>query len=179
MTGLPAGTLHYRAVAITDFGTFAGPDATVEIPAATTPPPTPPTGDSARLAHHLAPWQSQSEQARSDQGHGHRDARRRAGAGSRSSSPSTAPASHEPETPQAPTSCLQLGHDGKLHTVKPGKHNTCQPTAFLNPTGTTGWTLKLRHHLPKGSYIAISEAIDTAGHTERIDSGDQARFQIT
>jgi len=34
VTGLPAGTLHYRAVAISDFGTFAGPDATVTIPSA-------------------------------------------------------------------------------------------------------------------------------------------------
>jgi hypothetical protein len=33
VTGLPAGTLHYRAVATSDFGTFAGPDATVQIPA--------------------------------------------------------------------------------------------------------------------------------------------------
>ena len=37
VAGLPAGTLHYRAVAISDFGTFAGPDATVNIPAS--PPP--------------------------------------------------------------------------------------------------------------------------------------------
>ncbi|MDQ6850700.1 MAG: hypothetical protein M3070_12215 [Actinomycetota bacterium] len=36
VSGLPAGTLHYRAVATSDFGTFAGPDATVQIPA--TPP---------------------------------------------------------------------------------------------------------------------------------------------
>jgi hypothetical protein len=36
VTGLPAGTLHYRAVATSDFETFAGPDATVQIPA--TPP---------------------------------------------------------------------------------------------------------------------------------------------
>jgi hypothetical protein len=33
VTGLPAGRLHYRAVATSDFGTFAGPDATVQIPA--------------------------------------------------------------------------------------------------------------------------------------------------
>jgi hypothetical protein len=37
VTGLPAGTVHYRAVATSDFGTFTGPDATVQIPA--TPPP--------------------------------------------------------------------------------------------------------------------------------------------
>ena len=38
VTGLPGGTLHYRAVATSDFGTFAGPDATVQIPAAPPPP---------------------------------------------------------------------------------------------------------------------------------------------
>ena len=38
VTGLPAGTLHYRAVATSDFGTFAGPDATVQIPASPPPP---------------------------------------------------------------------------------------------------------------------------------------------
>ena len=38
VTGLRAGTLHYRAVATTDFGTFAGPDATVHIPASPPPP---------------------------------------------------------------------------------------------------------------------------------------------
>lgn len=32
VSGLPAGTLHYRAVATSDFGTFAGPDATIQIP---------------------------------------------------------------------------------------------------------------------------------------------------
>jgi hypothetical protein len=38
VAGLPAGTLHYRAVATSDFGTFAGPDATVQIPASPPPP---------------------------------------------------------------------------------------------------------------------------------------------
>ena len=33
-SGLPGGKLHYRAVATSDFGTFAGPDATVQIPGA-------------------------------------------------------------------------------------------------------------------------------------------------
>jgi hypothetical protein len=45
VAGLPAGTLHYRAVAISDFGTFAGPDATVNIPA--TPPPPPGNGHTS------------------------------------------------------------------------------------------------------------------------------------
>jgi hypothetical protein len=50
VTGLPAGTLHYRAVATSDFGTFAGPDATVQIPA--TPPPPPPSGDGHTSVGH-------------------------------------------------------------------------------------------------------------------------------
>jgi hypothetical protein len=51
--------------------------------------------------------------------------------------------------------------------------------AFLNATGTTSWTLKLRHQLPRGSYVAISEAVDTAGRLERIDNSSRTRFQIT
>jgi hypothetical protein len=175
VTGLPAGTLHYRAVAISDFGTFAGPDATVEIPAATPPP----AGFS--LASHIASPHGRVKAnklevikgaatatlgvarvriALLEPEHGAHVARSRG---------------HRKPRP----ACLQLGHDAKLHLVKAGKHSTCEPTTFLNATGTTNWTLKLRHHLPKGSYIAISEAIDTAGHTEPINSGDQARFQIT
>jgi hypothetical protein len=49
VTGLPAGTLHYRAVATSDFGTFAGPDATVNIPA--TPPPPPPGNGHRSIGH--------------------------------------------------------------------------------------------------------------------------------
>ena len=51
VTGLPAGTLHYRAVATTDFGTFAGPDATAQIPA-TPPPPLPPSGNGHTSVGH-------------------------------------------------------------------------------------------------------------------------------
>ncbi len=38
VSGLPVGTLHYRAVATSDFETLAGPDATVQIPASPPPP---------------------------------------------------------------------------------------------------------------------------------------------
>jgi hypothetical protein len=50
VSGLPAGTLHYRAVATSDFETFAGPDATVQIPA--TPPPPRPPGDGHTSVGH-------------------------------------------------------------------------------------------------------------------------------
>jgi hypothetical protein len=46
VSGLSAGTLHYRAVATSDFGTFAGPDATAHIPA-TPPPPSPGDGHTS------------------------------------------------------------------------------------------------------------------------------------
>jgi len=40
LTGLPAGTtIHYRAVAVSDFGTFAGADQTLTTSSVGTPPP--------------------------------------------------------------------------------------------------------------------------------------------
>jgi hypothetical protein len=51
VSGLPAGTLHYRAVATSDFGTFAGPDATVQIPATPPPPPPPPGNGHTSVGH--------------------------------------------------------------------------------------------------------------------------------
>ncbi len=47
LTGLPAGsTIHYRAVAVSDFGTFAGGDETLTT-ASTPPPPPPPAGTTS------------------------------------------------------------------------------------------------------------------------------------
>jgi PKD domain-containing protein len=74
--------------------------------------------------------------------------------------------------------CRQLGRDGKLHGVKPSGH-TCRPTLFLNASGTARWTLRLKRQLPNGKYVAISEASDTAGHSEPIGNGDVASFQLT
>jgi hypothetical protein len=43
LTGLPAGTtIHYRAVATSDFGTFVGADQTLTTTTASPPPPPPP-----------------------------------------------------------------------------------------------------------------------------------------
>jgi hypothetical protein len=47
LTGLPAGTtIHYRAVAVSDFGTFVGTDQTL-----TTPSPAPPGAGQASVGH--------------------------------------------------------------------------------------------------------------------------------
>jgi hypothetical protein len=49
LTGLPAGTtIHYRAVAVSDFGTFVGADSTLE----TGSPPPPPPGDGTGSVGH-------------------------------------------------------------------------------------------------------------------------------
>src|SRR6202035_4397584 len=61
-------------------------------------------------------------------------------------------------------SCQQLGRGGKLHTLHVGAHNRCTATRFLVASGTTNWRLKLSRRLPKGHYVAISQAFDTAGH---------------
>jgi hypothetical protein len=50
LTGLPAGTtIHYRAVAVSDFGTFAGADQTLTTNSSPPPPPTPPGPGTASV----------------------------------------------------------------------------------------------------------------------------------
>ena len=50
LTGLPAGTtIHYRAVASSDFGTFPGADRTLKT--SSPPPPPPPKPGNARIGH--------------------------------------------------------------------------------------------------------------------------------
>jgi hypothetical protein len=74
--------------------------------------------------------------------------------------------------------CEQLGGDGKLHKLHVGRHKLCTPTTFVTASGTNHWTLKLKRHLPKGNYVAISRAVDTAGHVETTGAGDRASFQV-
>jgi hypothetical protein len=76
-------------------------------------------------------------------------------------------------------SCLQLGADGRLHKLRIARHNVCTPTTFLRAFGATHWTLRLRRSLPKGTYVAFSLAIDSAGDIERPDSGDQSTFRVS
>jgi hypothetical protein len=166
VTGLPAETLHYRAVAISDFGTFTGPDTTVEIPANPTP-----TGGSFTVSSHIT------------SPHGKVKARKlKAIKGTATATLGVAKvlvaivASHRASNTRL--TCRQLGADGNLHGLKP-HHHTCRPTLLLKATGTAHWTLKLKRRLPKGHYVAISEAIDTAGHLERIGNTDRTSFQIT
>jgi hypothetical protein len=52
LTGLPAGTtIHYRAVATSDFGTFVGGDQTLTTASPPPPPPSPPGSGTASVGH--------------------------------------------------------------------------------------------------------------------------------
>jgi hypothetical protein len=52
LTGLPAGsTIHYRAVAVSDFGTFAGADQTLTTSSPPPPPPPPPGPGRTSVGH--------------------------------------------------------------------------------------------------------------------------------
>jgi hypothetical protein len=53
LTGLPAGsTIHYRAVAVSDFGTFVGADLTLTTTSTSPPPPPAPPGQGRASVGH-------------------------------------------------------------------------------------------------------------------------------
>jgi hypothetical protein len=169
VTGLPAGTLHYRAVAVTDFGAAAGPDQAVAIPA----PPSP--GAHTVSSHITSP-------------HGRLNANRLGAIKGTATATlgvskvdlavvEFSDGAHVARHHTHP-SCHELGRDGKLHRLRVGTHRSCTPTIFLRASGTTKWTLRLHTHLPKGSYVAISRATDTAGNVERIGPSDRASFKL-
>jgi hypothetical protein len=165
VASLSPGTLHYRAVSITDFGTFDGTDQTVQIPSQPAP-----------SSHINAP-------------HGTIKARSlKAITGTATSSIGVAKVvvavveftgGADVATSGARPSCRQLGSDGRLHNLSVGHHRRCTPTRFVRASGTTHWTLRLRKRLPKGTYVAISVATDSAGHIERIGRTDRSAFHVT
>jgi hypothetical protein len=164
LSGLPAGTLHYRAVAITDFATFLGADQTVSVSG------TPPRVSSRVISPS---GKVKANQLKAIKG----TATATLGVASVAVAVIRVSRGAHVANHVAP-SCAQLGKDGKLHTLRVAKHHQCTPTSFLRATGLTRWKLTLKRHLPKGSYIAISRATDNAGNVERIGSGDRRRFQV-
>jgi hypothetical protein len=58
--------------------------------------------------------------------------------------------------------CTQLTASGKFAKAK-----SCNaPTVYLTATGTSGWALKLKKQLAKGSYTAFAKATDDKGLTQ-------------
>jgi hypothetical protein len=164
VAGLPAGTaIHYRIVAQTDFGTVDGGDQVVQIKSPVVESRiTAPRGNvKARNLNAITGTATATLGVAKvfvaviESGRGAHVATRGAG-----------------------PSCLQLGSDGRLHRLRIGRQHRCTPTTFLRASGTRHWTLRLRRRLPKGTYVAISVAIDSAGHAERIDSTDTSAFRV-
>jgi hypothetical protein len=60
-------------------------------------------------------------------------------------------------------SCRYLGPDGRL------AHRTrCKHGPRLLARGTGEWRLRVRAKLPRGRYILVARATDTAGNTETV-----------
>ncbi|MGO9976495.1 MAG: hypothetical protein ACLP01_27540 [Solirubrobacteraceae bacterium] len=160
VTGLPSGTLHYRAVAISDFGTFPGADQTVAIPVTMNhPTPVPTFGlhiSSPRGNVKANKLKAVSGTASASLG----IAKVQVAVVEFSGGARVASAHGKRPTP----ACEQLGGDGRLHKLTVGRHSICTATIFLTASGTTKWSLKLTRHLPKGTYEVVGRVIDHASH---------------
>ncbi len=162
IANLAPGTYHFRAVVLSDFGTFNGRDNTVTIPNVSSHPTSPHGRVKARNLRSIKGTATATFGVRRVQvavveyAGGARVARAK----------------------RPKPSCEQLGRDGKLHKLNVGKHQICTPTTFLTASGTTKWTLKLSRRLPKGNYVAISRATDRHGNVEILSTRDQISFQV-
>jgi hypothetical protein len=63
--------------------------------------------------------------------------------------------------------------DGDLRTVDKSDAGKCDEPVWITATGTTHWSLRLKHHLPKGSYTLRTRAVLANGVAEaRFSRGD-------
>jgi hypothetical protein len=165
LAGLPAGTaIHYRLVAQTDFGTVDGTDQVVQIPA--------PVAES-RITAPRGNVKARNLKAITG------TATATLGVAKVIVAVIESSRGAHLATQSPRPSCRQLGSDGRLHKLRIGRQTRCTPTTFLRASGTTHWILRLRKRLPKGTYVAISVAIDSAGHAERIGSSDKSAFRVS
>jgi hypothetical protein len=160
ITGQPASTpIHYRALAITDFGTVAGGDQTFTT--AANPPP-PPGGNDEPHSRIKSPHGSiKSKKFKSIKGTASdSDGVKRVEVAVVGFTRGVHVAAKKRGT------CLLLRSNGKLKRTKADKRNRCTKRIFLKAKGTTSWTFKLKKKLPKGSYVIFSRAIDKTGKLE-------------
>jgi hypothetical protein len=170
VSGLPAGgTIHYRAVAQSDFGTFAGPDRTIGAGggAANDEPHSRITG----LGHKV-----KSKKLKSFHG---------------SASDSDGIARVEfglirlengAKVAKKHATCLVLRSNGRFKRVHAKKHGRCSRPAVVKAKGTNKWSLKIKGKLPPGTYVAFSQAVDKTGKKETHFSthrGNERRFRVT
>jgi hypothetical protein len=174
LSGLaPSSTVHFRAVAQSDFGTFAGADQALT----TVSPPPPPTNDEPHsrikgLKRKLKASKLKSFHGTASDNDGvarvqialvgfkggaHVAAKKRG-------------------------KCLVLKSNGRLSSSKADSKNRCTKRVWLGAKGKASWTFKLKKKLPKGSYVLFSRAIDSKGKVESHFSakrGNRASFKLT
>ena len=78
--------------------------------------------------------------------------------------------------------CLVLRSNGRFKRVKAKKHSRCSRPALVKAKGTTAFSFRLKHKLPKGTYVVFSQAIDKTGKKETHFSarrGNERKFRVT
>jgi hypothetical protein len=174
VNGLPAGgTVHYRAVAQSDFATIVGPDRTIGPaggggnPGANDEPHSKILG----LSHKVKAKKLKSFHGSASDSNG--IARVQFG---------LIRLANGAKLAKKHAACFVLRSNGHLKKVKVGKRSRCSRPALVRAKGTKRWSLKLKGKLPRGSYVAFSQAVDKTGKKETHFSthrGNERKFRVT
>jgi hypothetical protein len=174
LTGLaPSSTVHFRAVAQSDFGTFTGADQVMTTQAA----PVPPANDEPHS--HIKGLKSKVKAKKLKSFHGtasDNDGVARVQIALVGSKGGAHVAAKKRGT------CLLLQSNGGLKSSKADSKNRCTKRKWLAAKGTASWTFKLKKKLPKGSYVLFSRAIDAKAKVESHFSakrGNRVAFKVT
>lgn len=163
ITGAPGHTIHYRAVAQTDFVTITGPDQSLRLE-----PNAQPHSRILGLKRRISSRRLQRFHGKASDSDG--IARVDIGllrlvGGARVSS----------------AKCLALRRGGRFKSVK-RRHGKCSRPTFVRAKGTTRWSFKLSTGLPRGTYVLFSRAVDRTGKKETSFSarrGNERGFRVT
>jgi hypothetical protein len=170
----PSSTVHFRAVAQSDFGTFAGADQVLTTQAA----PVPPANDEPHS--RIKGLKSNVKAKKLKSFHG-----------SASDNDGVARVqialvgfkggAHVAAVKKKRGTCLLLQPSGGLKRSKADKKNRCTSRKWLAAKGTASWSFKLKKKLPKGSYVLFSRAFDRKGKVESHFSsarGNRKSFKV-
>src|SRR4051794_11383514 len=174
LTGLaPSSTVHFRSVAQSDFGTFAGADQVLT----TQSVPVPPTNDEPHS--HIKGLKSKVKAKKLKSFHGtasDNDGVARVQIALVGFKGGAHVAARKRGT------CLLLQSNGGLKASKADSKNRCTKRKWLAAKGSASWILKLKKKLPKGNYVLFSRAIDTKAKLEAHFSakrGNRVAFKVT
>jgi hypothetical protein len=177
LTGLaPSTTIHFRAVAQSDFGTFTGGDQVLTTAAVPTPTPTP-TNDEP---HSKIKGLKGKVKAKKLKGF-HGTASDNDGV-ARVQIALVGFKSGAHVSAKRRGTCLLLQSSGRLKSSKADRKNRCTQRKWLTAKGTATWTFKLKKKLSKGRYVLFSRAVDRKAKLESHFSakrGNRVTFKVT